>query len=53
MCCIRRVRNIYTGCGHAQDLPEQFVQCLNEKCKLSPRHPPYCQGDACKAGCWQ
>ncbi|TFY51743.1 hypothetical protein EVG20_g10859 [Dentipellis fragilis] len=25
MCCIRRVRNIYTGCGHAQDLPEQFV----------------------------
>ncbi|KAJ8077769.1 hypothetical protein PM082_002202 [Marasmius tenuissimus] len=51
MCRRRFVRNIYTQCGHALNLPEKIISCSSSRCKFSPEHPPDCYD--CKKTCWQ
>ncbi|KAJ3722525.1 hypothetical protein C8R42DRAFT_45518 [Lentinula raphanica] len=51
MCYWRRVRNIYTRCGHGVNLPEEEIKCDLVNCKFSPAHRPNCPN--CSQTCWQ
>ncbi|GJE84249.1 hypothetical protein PsYK624_003250 [Phanerochaete sordida] len=53
MCKYRRVRNVYTQCGHGVNLPEVEINCELDNCVFSARHPEDCQGEACRNRCWQ
>ncbi|PBK91109.1 hypothetical protein ARMGADRAFT_1111058 [Armillaria gallica] len=52
MCRRRQVRNIYTRCGHAYTLPEEYIQCEQSNCKFSLFHPASCKPPACLRTCW-
>ncbi|TRM57161.1 hypothetical protein BD626DRAFT_225253 [Schizophyllum amplum] len=53
MCHWRRVRNVYLRCGHAENLPDQMIECGSRNCKFSPNHPPSCQPPRCTQTCAQ
>ncbi|KJA15193.1 hypothetical protein HYPSUDRAFT_112797, partial [Hypholoma sublateritium FD-334 SS-4] len=50
-----RVCNIYTRCGHAEQLvsTDFFIECDNPNCKFSPSHPRNCVLPKCRTSCLQ
>ncbi|KAF7371929.1 hypothetical protein MVEN_00050800 [Mycena venus] len=53
MCRWRHVRNLFTRCGHAENLPPVEVKCSSTRCKFSPNHSSGCVPPACTRTCNQ
>ncbi|KAJ8595829.1 hypothetical protein M405DRAFT_279210 [Rhizopogon salebrosus TDB-379] len=53
MCYFRRVRNVYTRCGHAVNLHDELIVCDSPRCRFSPNHPSTCVLPVCRQTCCQ
>ncbi|KAL1746483.1 hypothetical protein HDZ31DRAFT_62154 [Schizophyllum fasciatum] len=53
MCRLRQVCNVYNRCGHAENMPDQLIQCEARNCKFSPNHPTSCKPPSCTKTCFQ